>query len=130
MKTITVTKMNHVIDDFVNVLQRHMDATGVLGFAIARNYRKVSDEIVEYIDRRNDLITKYGKDEIGKDGKPTGRKYIDANSDNLKKFAEELQKYADIEVSVDVMTVSLDEIGDQLKAKDIVELEMMIDFDD
>ena len=76
---------------------------GKLGYAIARNRRKLESEVVEYSQKRDEIIKKYGKQIEG-----TNR--FELQTDALTKINGELAEYNDITCEVDVMQVSLDEL--------------------
>lgn len=78
-----------------------LDEKGKLGYAIARNLRKLNDAGKEYFEKRDELIQKYGKPS-GNNGNYT------FTEKNAKAFNKELEEYATIEHEVDVMTVSED----------------------
>ena len=42
-------------------MMTEMNETGRLGYAIAKNMRKLSEEITEYSQKRDELIMKYGE---------------------------------------------------------------------
>ena len=76
-----------------------LEEKGKLGYAIARNLRKLNDAGKEYFEKRDELIRKYGKPN-GNGGSYT------FTEKNAKAFNKELEEYAVIEHEVDVMTVS------------------------
>lgn len=94
--------------------------TGKLGYAIARNLRKLRDEAKEYLDVYEKLLEEYGK--------PTnvaGRFTISPEA--RKKMDAELDEYKDIECDVDVFTVDEDTfIGGGLKSNQMTVLLWMI----
>lgn len=75
--------------------------TGKLGYAVARNLRKMKEEAKEYLDLRRELLSKYGK--------PTDDGKIFVFGENFKHYQEELGDIPKIEHEVEVFTVSEDE---------------------
>lgn len=71
--------------------------TGKLGFALAKNGRKLSEELVEYNDKRDELLEKYGKNNGGGEYSLT--------NEAARKFNDELQVYGSLEIEFEPMTV-------------------------
>lgn len=83
------------------VAMHDLHETGKLGYAIARNMRKMMDAAKEYLDIREEVLKKYGTD------KGDGRYLIP--QENTEAFWNEISQYATIEHDVDVFHVSADE---------------------
>lgn len=115
---------NKKMDEYFMVLSNMSEkATGRLGYAIARNLRKLSEELVEYQTLKDKTINKYG--EVGDDG--VARIRIDSDSEAFKSFAEDMKEYMDIEHDVQIFTVSEDEvINSPLNAKEMLSIDFMI----
>ena len=82
------------------VILSKLEETGMLGFAIARNRKKLTEECKEYAEKRDELLKKYGTD--------VGNGQYQLTNDMAADFAEELMPYAELEFDVSVMTVSQD----------------------
>ncbi|MCD7882532.1 MAG: hypothetical protein LUI87_02320 [Lachnospiraceae bacterium] len=94
--------------------------TGKLGYAIARNLRKLRDEAKEYLDMRDKLLQKYGTPT-----KEPGRVLL--TSEASKKIEDELAEVKDLESDVDIFTVSEDIfIGGNLKSNQMAVLLWMV----
>ena len=76
------------------------EETGKLGFACARNRRKLTDEVKEYVEKRDEILAKYGD--------PTGENQFLISAENRDAFEKELGEYSGIECDVAVMTVDAD----------------------
>lgn len=74
--------------------------TGKLGYACARNLRKLRDAGKEFMDKRDELIMKYGEE------MEDGRYTIPA--DKIPALNAEISEYSEIEHEVDIMQVSPD----------------------
>ena len=72
--------------------------SGKLGFAIAKNMRKLADELVEYDQKRGEIIQKYGI--------PEGDNRYRFTEENAKKFYEEMEEYDAMEFEFQPTTVS------------------------
>lgn len=71
--------------------------SGKLGFAIAKNMRKLSDELVEFIEKRNSLLKLYGNEQDGN---------IVVPPENLPSFFKAFNEYASIEFEFQPQTVT------------------------
>lgn len=96
--------------------------TGKLGYACARNLRRLIDACTEYIEVRDRLMAEYGKDEG--DGK------FAFAPDKAKQFREAIQEYSAIEHEVDVFQVSEDVFtSGGLTTREMYTLEWMVIHD-
>ena len=74
---------------------------GVLGFAIAQNRRKLSEELKEYAAKRDELLKEHGTDQG--DGK------FKLTPDAAVAFSKALQPFAEMTTDVAVRQVSIEE---------------------
>ena len=63
---------NAEMDSMSTVLEKHLWRSDLVGYAAARNKRILDAEIVEYLQKKDSLIIKYGTEEIDAEGNPTG----------------------------------------------------------
>ena len=115
---------NKKMDEYFMALSNMSEkATGRLGYAIARNLRKLSEELVEYQTLKDKAINKYG--EVGEDG--VARIKVDPTSEVFQSFTEDMKEYVDIEHDVQIFTVSEDEVvNSTLNAKEMLAIDFMI----
>ena len=85
--------------DALQVLSQTKE-TGKLGYACARNLRKLLEESREYMETRDTLLRKYGADQ--------GNGKYNIPPEKVADFTSELNEYGKIEHEVDVMQVSED----------------------
>lgn len=76
---------------------RSLDEKGLFGFAIAKNLRKLDEELVEYTEKRTELVQKYGT--------IYGTKY-EIKNENIKEFLDELGKYGNETFEFNPQTVN------------------------
>lgn len=101
------------------VVLQNLRETGRLGYAIARNRRKLIDESKEYMDIREEILKKYGN-ENGE-----GQYYIP--KEKTADFSNEISEYSGIEHDVDVFQVSEDEfMSGDLDSNQMFTLDWMI----
>ena len=118
---------NGQMDVISDALEKYLDRKDVIGYACARNYRKINDACLEFLKIKNNAFTEYGTDEIGEDGKPTGAKIIEVGTENFDKFKEALDSYVNIEHEVDVMTLKYEEAIGNLTGNELLELDFMFE---
>lgn len=95
--------------------------TGRLAYAVSRNMRKLSNEVLEFETIKNNLIDQYG--EKNEDGVMT----IKTGTDSYKKFIEDISEYSDIAHEVDIYTIPSDVLYDSvLNADEMLYLDFMI----
>lgn len=116
MEKMTNIAMFNSVQTLTQVEER-----GILGYACARNLRKLLDALKEYMEKRDELLKTYGT--------PKGNsQYLFEGPDAEQKFLEELRPYNTIEHDVDIYKVPLKEfLGGNLTSKQMYILEWMID---
>ena len=115
------------MDQMVTTLTPYLDNRDVIGYAAARNVRIFRNELVEYYNYRDELIKKYGKKELDKNGNFTGRYYLDGKSDNINQYAADMSEFSIIEHDVNVFKIPFEKACDILTGNQILELEWMFE---
>lgn len=96
--------------------------TGKLAYAVARNMRKLSEEVVEFETIKNNLIEKYGELSEQK------TYFIKPGTPAYGQFLEEIREYTDLKCTVDIFKVAPEELYHaDLNANEILSLDFMID---
>lgn len=113
---------NKKMDECFNALNDISEKTnGKLGYAIARNLRKLSEELVEYQSLKDKAIFKYGE----KDN--NGHTSIIVGSEGYDNFINEMKEYMNIEHDVQIFTVTEEEVlKSDLNAKEMLAIDFMI----
>ena len=119
------TYTNFEMETMVERLSKHLDRRDVIGYAAARNTRKLADELREYTERKNALILEYGEKEVDADGNETGNVVLPYDSPNFAKFADELEQFAKIEHAPDLMTLDYGQAIGLLSGTELLEIEFM-----
>lgn len=120
---------NYQMDNLMTALEPILDHKGMLGYAASRNYRKLRDATLEYTQYKQKIFQKYGKAEVDDNGNLTGRYTIDITDDDVQNAMEELNRYADIEHEVELFTLPVEDVIDELTGNEILALEIMLDED-
>ena len=120
---LTNIEMNNILSNLGNISDK---VTGKLAYAVARNMRKIGNEIVDFENIRNKLINKYGTLDENENNY-----VIKVGTEEHKKFMEEISEYTSIEHDVDIYKVDKEEIfKSNLTAKEIINLDFMIEETD
>lgn len=91
---------NIEMSNYLNSLQQVSNKVkGKLGYAVARNIRKISDELIEFENIRLEHIRKYGTDN------GNGECVIKKDTSEYNQFLTDMQEYATISHDVDIYTV-------------------------
>lgn len=94
---------------------------GKLGYAVARNIRKISNELIEFENIRLEHIHKYGTKN------DNGDCFIKKDTEEYNKFLTDMQEYAVIAHDVDIYMINAEEIfKSDLTADEITTIDFMI----
>lgn len=99
-------------------LLKHAD---MIGYAAAKNQRKLSDQNKEYQDQKAELIKKYGK--ANADGESVT---ISPDMDGWDSFVEELTPYADLTHQVEVFRIPTEQSIGLISGEEILALDWML----
>lgn len=95
--------------------------TGKLGFAVAKNMRRIADECQDFINIKDELVRKYGTTT------EDGNVVIQQNSDSYNEFIDELKVYTDLQCDVDIYSVDEKELWESsLNADEMLMIEFMV----
>lgn len=107
-------------------LQKVLGHVDKVGYVAARNTRILNDELTEYFQIKQELIYKYGEQEMV-DGKTTGRIAVTPDSKHFKEFENAFSEIATIEHDVELMTLKYNEVIGILSGQEILELDWMLE---
>lgn len=117
---------NLELKGMLNETQPLLSMNGKLGYAAARNSRKIQDALTEYLQKEAKLFEKYGEKEKDKNGNETGRLYLDANNTAFKEFVDELLPFLEIEHDVEIMCLKYEEVMDVLTGEEMLAISWML----
>lgn len=90
-------------DALLNLISKATkENTGVVGFALAKNYRLLNQELTEYYSFKQSLFQKYGKEN-------EGVLVIEKETKEYVEYLKEISEYDNIEIDVDLMKVKEDD---------------------
>ena len=114
---------NVQMDNYLQAMQEISEKiTGKFAYDVARNMRKISEELVEYQNLKNKAIFKYGETD------ETGRAAIKVGSDAFEKYLEDMKDYAEIAHDVEIQMITKDELlSSPLNANEILTIDFMVE---
>ena len=117
MKLTNIEMSNHL--NSLNQISNK--AKGKLGYAVARNIRKISDELIEFENIRLEHIRKYGT------ANENGECVIKKDTEEYCKFITDMQEFANISHDVDIFMINADIVMESdLTAEEMIKIEFMI----
>lgn len=119
---------NGEMDTMLISLEPLMERKGLVGYAVARNYRALRSACQEYLEFKRNLIRKYGKP-VESDGEPTGEVFIPAGTAEIDSAITELAEFAPLEHEVTICLIPIEDVIDELTAKELITLEWMFEED-
>lgn len=121
IKTLT----NREAAAMAEICERWMDDTGLLGYACARNARRLADATVEYARIKNDAIREFGREVTDESGRVTAYT-VEPGSDGFAGFMQRVGPFADLECDVEIMTVPASEVIGKMSGRDSLDIDWMI----
>lgn len=107
-------------------LQSLLSRRDKIGYMAARNYRILSDSLIEYEAFKRTLIEKYGEPDKDEDGADLGTISINIGSSNFKMFCDEMAPFNEIEHEVELMVGNYDDVIDRLSGEEILAIDWML----
>lgn len=113
----------------IKTCEKHLDDRGLLGYACARNARRLTDATLEYEQRRNNAIKEHGHEVKNDEGEVVSYG-IDPTDEGWAAFVEEVSAISGVESEVDVTTVPPSEVIGKLSGAEILEIDWMLGDDE
>ena len=92
-------------ENLTMMMKAMMNCKGPVGVKLARNFRMINDELIEYREERIKLFKKYGKQEGDK-------LRVEEDSENYPLFLQESKALDEMEIEFNFRTISEDELKD------------------
>ena len=102
------------------------DDRGLLGFACARNARKLTDACLEFIKIRDAALKELGEEVAGADGRVVGYR-IGPDSEGWDRFKERVEPFESLECDVEIMTVPVAEVIGKVSGTESLTIDWMIE---
>lgn len=108
-------------------LKHLLDHKDIVGYAAARNTRLLSEAAFEFVQKRDELIAKYGDAVFDDNGNETGEIALAFDSDKFPRFLEDLKPYAEIEQEINLVTLKYEQAIGLLSGTELLELDWMFE---
>ena len=118
---------NAQYERMIKSLSNMLDRSDIVGYAAARNYRKISDCLTEFNDKKEELLEKYGVKETDSEGNLTGNMSINPTNPNYDIFMDSYNLYANIEHDVEIFKIKYDKVIGVLTGSEILEIDWMLE---
>lgn len=122
LKTLT----NRQAASMAESCERWIDDVGLLGYACARNSRRLADATLEFSRIKNDAIREFGREVMDENGNVTAYT-IDQGSSGFDAFMQRIEPFADLECSVEIMTIPAAEVIGKMSGRESLEIDWMIE---
>lgn len=120
------TLKNAVMVDMLMQLKLLLSRRDKIGYAAARNHRRLAECLTEYERFRNSLIEKYGEREKDENGNELPSISLSSTSPNFKMFLSELAPYNEMEHEVELMELPYSEVIGSLSGEEILAIDWML----
>lgn len=120
------TYKNWQMVDMLNKLQPLLVRRDKIGYAAARNHRRLAECLTEYERFRNGLIEKYGEREKDEDGNKLPSIRLSVTSPQFKRFEQELAPFNEMEHEVEIFTLPYSEAIGILSGEEILAIDWML----
>ena len=118
---------NRDVDAMIQALKPFLDNRDMIGYAAARNTRRLEDSAVEYVKFRNAMVEKHGTMEVDENGNATGKISINPWDESFEDFVKELEPYAEQEHEVEIFKIPVSEAIGTLSGHEILALDWMLE---
>lgn len=115
-------EMNSHVEELKPLL-KHRD---IIGYAAARNTRIFQDCLCEFNKFKEELIRKYGSQDMSEDGEELPTIRIRYGDENFPEFSKELEEIGNIKHNAAIMTLSYPEVIGLLSGEEILAIDWML----
>ena len=116
-------RTNEEFSRLIESIHPLLDRTDIIGYAVARNMRIISNEIQEYLTIKEIKMREFG--EI--DPNDPNRLLISVDSENYMKFVASMEEIAQVKHTVDVFKIKYDQVAGILSGNDILAIDWMLE---
>ena len=99
----------------------------LLGYVAARNYRVLSNALLEYEQFKNNLIQKYGEQDKDENGNLLPTVTVRMDSENFEQFCKELEPLNNVTQEVDLMTAKYESVVGILSGEEILAIDWLLE---
>lgn len=118
---------NREMELMAKSLEPHLERRDVVGYAAARDTRILRNEMAEYLQRREELVEKYGEAVVDEEGRPTGQVELRFDSPKFKDYLDEISEYANYTHEPQLYKIPADKCIGLLSGTEILEIDWMLE---
>lgn len=116
---------NYQMEAMTSMLEPFLDRIDLIGYAAARNIRKLQDESKDYLQKKQEIVKKYGEKELDENGNETGNIVVRETDEGFAEAAAILDEFGNIEHEVDIFQVPMKEAIDRLTGREMLALDFL-----
>lgn len=120
---------NAEMDAMISCMEPLLERTDCIGFAAAKNTRLLQNELVEYRQKKNELIMELGEKDLDAEGRENGNMSIKPGTPAMSEFSRRIDEFAKQKAEPKLMKLSAEDVIGKLSGSDVLRLEWMIDLD-
>lgn len=121
---------NYMMDAMIERLKPFLERSDIVGYAAARNVRKLQDGCLEFQTKRQDLVMKYGTEQVDDEGNPTGSYVIKEGQEGYEETKGVLETLANLEHEVEIYQIPIEDTIGILSGREMLELGFMLTEDE
>lgn len=118
---------NSEMDQMLSALEPLLERRDVIGYAAARNTRVLRQELTEYQRVKDELVMKYGREDVDEEGRGTGQFTLLITDPNFRAFAEEIERFAGISHEPELFKIKYEEAIGVLSGSEMLACEWMFE---
>lgn len=120
---------NSKMHEYTDILSKYMECTGLFGYAVAKNYRTLTNALTDYFKLYDKMLEKYGTIvNIPNSNRPTYK--LEKDSSAMKAFINELTPISMVVQNVDILQVPYSEDLKNFTGEQLLALDFMISSTD
>lgn len=118
---------NRVLEEMLQTVEKYLDRMDLIGYAAARNYRKIETCLKDLHGKRDELLVKYGVKKTDSNNPSRYEYCIGPNDHNYPEFIKLYSQFLDIEHDVDIFKIDYSEAIEKLSGKELLEIDWMFE---
>lgn len=123
-----VVKMtNYEMTNKIGSLQSFLDRKDIVGYAAARNMRRLGEAEFDHEKIKIDLLNKYGTNVLDENGVETGQMRLTSDNEHFAEVSAQLDISGNTEHEVTIFTISYEDVFEKLTGNEILQIDWMID---
>lgn len=118
---------NLEMERVVEVLNPLLDRADMIGYVAARNVKAVKDALQPYMQTKDALVMKFGREVQDDHGNPTGVTMVAESDECYQEFLEEIIPIASDIQDVEIRKLKYEDVAGKLSGNEILALDFMLE---